>query len=373
MKGPPAPKFHGGAERWRDYGALVLFRLCELYPQQDCLNSLETRHGFRQVTSMTSGPILHLENVSKSFGGVPAVTDVSLSIRKGEIVGFLGPNGAGKTTSLRMALGYVKPDEGEVRLFGDAPGEAAFGRVGFLPEERGLYKKQTAREAIAHMARLNGIKRAEAFKRADDLLERYGLGEAKRKKNKDMSKGMAQKVQLLSAIAHDPEFYILDEPFSGLDPVNQQVLESMVREIASRGSTILFSTHVMEHAERLCDRIILMSRGGKVFEGSVEEALDHAPRRVIIASENAGLTDIVTPFSEEVTRRDDGSLDILLKREAQTPDLLENCVEGGVRLTRFEPIRASLHEAFVALVGEDVRADLEADAAADAAALEEVA
>lgn len=322
---------------------------------------------------MSSGPILHLENVSKSFGGVPAVRDVSFSVHSGEIVGFLGPNGAGKTTSLRMALGYVKPDQGHVRLFGNMPGEAAFGRVGFLPEERGLYKKQTAREAIAHMARLNGMKRSDAFRTADDLLDRYGLGEAKRKKNKDMSKGMAQKVQLLSAIAHDPEFYILDEPFSGLDPVNQRVLESMVREIASRGRTILFSTHVMEHAERLCDRIVLMSRGGKVFDGSVEEALDHAPRRVILSSENTGLADTVTPFSEEVIRRDDGSLDILLKRDAQTPDLLEKCVENNVRLTRFEPLRASLHEAFVALVGEEVRADLEADAAADAAALEELA
>ena len=321
---------------------------------------------------MTSKPILQLENVSKAFGGTPAVKNVSFSVHPGEIVGFLGPNGAGKTTSLRMALGYVKPDQGQVQLFGNQPGEAAFGRIGFLPEERGLYKKQTAREAIAHMARLNGMKRGDAFRTADDFLDRYGLGEAKRKKNKDMSKGMAQKVQLLSAIAHDPEFYVLDEPFSGLDPVNQGVLESMVREIASRGRTILFSTHVMEHAERLCDRIILMSRGGKVFDGSVEEALDHAPRRVILASENTGLADTVTPFSEEVLRRDNGSLDILLKRDAQTPDLLEKCVENGVRLTRFEPMRASLHEAFVALVGEEVREDLEADAAADAAAMEEL-
>jgi ABC-2 type transport system ATP-binding protein len=319
---------------------------------------------------MTSAPILSLDTVSKSFGGAPAVSDVSFDVRPGEIVGFLGPNGAGKTTSLRMSLGYVKPDTGSVRLFGGAPGEAAFGRVGFLPEERGLYKKQNAREAIAHMARLNGIPRREAYKTADELLDRYGLGEAKRKKNKDMSKGMAQKVQLLSAIAHDPEFYILDEPFSGLDPVNQQVLEGMVREIASRGRTILFSTHVMEHAERLCDRIVLMSRGRKVFDGTVEQALDHAPRRVVLASENSGLMETVTPFAEEMERRDDGALDLLLTRDAQTPDLLERCVEAGVRLTRFEPMRASLHEAFVALVGEDVRADLEADAAADAAAME---
>lgn len=331
---------------------------------RDTPNSLETPLRLRQGRNMrATSPILHLDAVSKSFGGVPAVTDVSFDVRPGEIVGFLGPNGAGKTTSLRMALGYVKPDSGTVHLFGAPPGEAAFGRVGFLPEERGLYKKQTAREAIAHMARLNGMKKRNAFTTADDLLERYGLGDAKRKKNKDMSKGMAQKVQLLSAIAHDPEFYILDEPFSGLDPVNQQVLESMVREIAARGRTILFSTHVMEHAERLCDRILLVNGGRKVFDGTVEAALDFAPRRVILASENTGLTETVTPFARDISRRDDGALNLLLNREAQIPDLLERCVEAGVRLTRFEPMRASLHEAFVALVGEDVRADLEEETA----------
>ncbi|MEL7232230.1 MAG: ATP-binding cassette domain-containing protein, partial [Pseudomonadota bacterium] len=261
-------------------------------------------------------------------------------------------------------------DQGHVELFGGAPGERTFGRVGFLPEERGLYKKQTAREAIAHMGRLNGMKRNDAFMTADRLLDRYGLGHAKRKKNKDLSKGMAQKVQLLSAIAHDPEFYVLDEPFSGLDPVNQKILEEMVREISDRGATILFSTHVMEHAERLCDRIVLMARGSIVFDGTVEEALAFAPRRVVLASENSGLVDAVSPFAEDIVRREDGPLDLLLKADAQVPDLLERCVDAGVRLTRFEPTRASLHEAFVALVGEDVRADLEADLAADAAALE---
>jgi ABC-2 type transport system ATP-binding protein len=314
--------------------------------------------------------ILSLQSVSKSFAGVPAVRDVSFTVAPGEIVGFLGPNGAGKTTSLRMALGYVTPDKGQVELFGGPPGERTFGRVGFLPEERGLYKKQSAREAIAHMARLNGMKRNDAFMTADRLLDRYGLGHAKKKKNKDLSKGMAQKVQLLSAIAHDPEFYVLDEPFSGLDPVNQKILEEMVREISDRGRTILFSTHVMEHAERLCDRIVLMARGAVVFDGSVDEALTFAPRRVVLASENRGLADAVTPFATELARRDDGTLDILLKTDAQVPDLLEKCVDAGVRLTRFEPTRASLHEAFVALVGEDVRADLEADRAADAAAME---
>jgi len=303
---------------------------------------------------------LSLSSVSKSFGGKPAVKDVSFTVKPGQIIGFLGPNGAGKTTTLRMALGLIKPDTGSVELFGDTPGENAFGRIGFLPEERGLYKKQSAREAIAHMARLNGIKKRPAFTLADELLDRYGLGEAKYKKNKDMSKGMAQKVQLLAAIAHDPEFYILDEPFSGLDPVNQQVLEGIVREIAARGRTIIFSTHVMEHAERLCDRIILMASGRKVFDGTTESALAQAPRRVFLASEMDGLSELAEPFAESIAEKPDGVLHVTLKPDAQAHDILERSVAQGLRLSRYEPIRPTLHEAFVALVGENVRKELEA-------------
>ena len=305
---------------------------------------------------------LSLSSVSKSFAGKPAVTDVSFTVKPGEIIGFLGPNGAGKTTTLRMALGLIKPDSGTVELFGETPGEAAFGRIGFLPEERGLYKKQTAREAIAHMARLNGLKKKTAFTLADELLDKYGLGEAKRKKNKDMSKGMAQKVQLLAAIAHDPEFHILDEPFSGLDPVNQQVLEEMVREIASRDRTIIFSTHVMEHAERLCDRIILMASGRKVFDGTTEEALAQAPRRVILGSDMDGLSELIEPFAASVDPRPSGDLALTLKPGAQAHDILERSVAQSLRLSRYEPIRPTLHEAFVTLVGEDVRQDMDLNA-----------
>lgn len=301
---------------------------------------------------MTETP-LSLKNISKSFAGKPAVQDVSFDVNAGEIIGFLGPNGAGKTTTIRMALGLVSPDAGDVSLFGQPPGPHSFGRIAFLPEERGLYKKQTARESIAHMARLNGMKAKDAFPLADELLDRYGLGEAKRKKNKDMSKGMAQKVQLLSAIAHDPEFYILDEPFSGLDPVNQQVLENMVREIADRGRTIVFSTHVMEHAERLCDRIILMAGGRKVFDGSTEEALAQAPRRLIIGSENVGLGSLLEPFAKTINQREDATLEVILKPKADSHLILEKCVNDKIKLTRFEPKAPSLHEAFVALVGRD--------------------
>jgi ABC-2 type transport system ATP-binding protein len=306
---------------------------------------------------------LSIHNVTKRFGGKLAVDDVSFTVNPGEIIGFLGPNGAGKTTTLRMALGLIKPDEGRVELFGGTPGdESAFGRIGFLPEERGLYKKQTARESIAHMARLNGMKGKDAFRLADEMLDKYGLSEAKRKKNKDMSKGMAQKVQLLSAIAHNPEFYILDEPFSGLDPVNQQVLESIVREIANAESTVIFSTHVMEHAERLCDRIILMAGGRKVFDGPTEEALAKAPRRMVIGSDTDGYKDKVAPFAKSIDQRNDGAIDLILKDEAKSQDVLEHCVAQKINLTRFEPKQPTLHEAFVAMVGKDLLATMELEA-----------
>ena len=307
---------------------------------------------------------LSIHNVTKRFAGKVAVEDVSFTVNPGEIIGFLGPNGAGKTTTLRMALGLIKPDEGHVKLFGGEPGaESAFGRIGFLPEERGLYKKQTARESIAHMARLNGMKGKEAFRIADEMLDKYGLSEAKRKKNKDMSKGMAQKVQLLSAIAHDPEFYILDEPFSGLDPVNQQVLESMVREIAEADSTVIFSTHVMEHAERLCDRIILMAGGRKVFDGTTEEALAKAPRRMVIGSDTDGYKDKVAAFAKSLEDREDGALNLILKDTAKSQDVLERCVKQKINLTRFEPKQPTLHEAFVAMVGKDLLATMELEQA----------
>lgn len=306
-------------------------------------------------------PPLSVSNITKTFSGKKAVNDVSFTINPGEIVGFLGPNGAGKTTTIRMALGLINPDQGSVSLFGEPPGPQSFGRVGFLPEERGLYKKQRARDSVAFVARLNGMGGREAYKVADDMLNCYGLSEARTKKNKDMSKGMAQKVQLLGVLANDPEFYILDEPFSGLDPVNQKNLEDMVREIAERGRTIIFSTHVMEHAERLCDRIILMGQGSKVFDGTTEAALAHAPKRLVIAAETDGLRDLVTPFCEHINMRDDGTLDLVLKPAADAQSVLEKCVDHKMKLSRFEPKRATLHEAFVSMVGQDALADMEAE------------
>lgn len=296
-----------------------------------------------------SSPVLDVQNVKKSFGGKPAVRGVSFQVSKGEIVGFLGPNGAGKTTTLRMALGLIAPDSGNVKLFGAAPGSDTFGRVGFLPEERGLYAKISARDGIAHIACLNGMKRKAALNRADEMLDRYGLGDIKRKKIKTLSKGMAQKVQLIAAIAHDPEFLILDEPFSGLDPVNQKLLEDMVREIAQRGRTIIFSTHVMEHAERLCDKIVLLSRGRKIFDGDLKQALAHAPRRLEIETPDANAEAIFAPLAQEL-KRDGDVYNITLHPDKEARHVLAESVKAKLTLIRFEPEKSDLHEAFVNLI-----------------------
>lgn len=298
--------------------------------------------------------ILSLEGVTKRYFGQTAVADFDMQVDRGQITGFLGPNGAGKSTSLRMALGIIRPDAGRARLFGKSPGASVLEQVGFLPEERGIYKKMKAEDVIIFFGRMKGMSMAAARKAAREGLERFGLGDDAKKKIKEMSKGMAQKVQIIATLAHDPEFIILDEPFSGLDPVNQKMLEDMIRDEARRGKTILFSTHVMEHAERLCDQIVLISKGRKVFDGSVPEALSQVPRRVIIESSSDHDLGAILAATGEISRQDapEGlhgwTVELVAGKDAQ--DVLKACVGAGVRLARFEPIRAHLHDVFVELV-----------------------
>jgi ABC-2 type transport system ATP-binding protein len=228
--------------------------------------------------------------------------------------------------------------------------------VGYLPEERGLYRAMSARAAIGYLARLKGVPARRAFKRADALLEAHGLGHVRHKKVKTLSKGMAQKVQVLAAIAHAPEVIIFDEPFSGLDPVNQRGLEETIRAEAANGRTILFSTHVMEHAERLCDRIVLIADGRRAFEGSVGEALALAPSVALLETDGAfDLAAALAPlgFHIEGDGEEHGARRWRAKLEngKGSRQLLQACVEAGAPLSLFEPARASLHEAFVALVG----------------------
>src|SRR6267378_6851483 len=225
---------------------------------------------------------LQLSNVTKFYGEFKAVDDVSFTVQPGSICGFLGPNGAGKTTTIRIILDILKPSSGSVTLLGHSSALDVRQRIGYLPEEKGLYKKMKAWSVIAYFATLKGLDRKTAKQRAHELLERYGLKDFANKPTDALSKGMGQKVQMLASIAHDPEFVILDEPFSGLDPVNQQVMEEIIRDMAKRERTVIFSTHVMQHAERLCDRILLIAKGRKILDGTLAEARRTIPRRVQI-------------------------------------------------------------------------------------------
>ena len=311
---------------------------------------------------------LELDAVTKRFGAFTAVRDLSMSVPKGSIVGFLGPNGAGKSTSLRMALGVLSPDEGKVNLFGASPNIESLRHVGFLPEERGLYKKMTARATISYFARLKGMSASESRKRADELLERMGLGEFARSRVSKLSKGMSQKVQILSSLAHQPDFLILDEPFSGLDPVNQQGLEDMIIEEHKRGATILFSTHVMEHAERLCDSIVMMARGRKVFDGTLDEAFGALGRAVLIGvSEGFDLDAALKPKGFEINERSGDVWRVKLPAGVDAQDALRAAIDAGAPITSFRPEEARLRDVFVSLVSEAEAEDLRQSLAGDAA------
>lgn len=304
---------------------------------------------------------LTLEAVTKRYGAYQAVSDLSFQVEKGSICGFLGPNGAGKTSTLRMILGLQPATSGRINILGADDGRKVRDRIGFLPEERGLYKKMTPVEAISFLGALKGLSLSEGRKRGRDMLEQMGLGDAQNKKLKDLSKGMAQKVQLIAAVVHRPEFVILDEPFSGLDPMNQQGLEDLIRGLAADGATVLFSTHVMQHAERLCDKVVLLARGQKAFEGTVDEARATAPRYLelegaldIRAVENLpGVTQV------QILDQMDGvrTLRASLSREAAGQEALKAAFISGLDVRRFQMRETTLHDAFIGLTGSDPNED----------------
>lgn len=305
---------------------------------------------------MMAQATLEMSEVTKRFAGFTAVDRLSFSVPAGDVIGFLGPNGAGKSTSLRMALGVMEPDAGEIRLFGDRPRLESLKRVGFLPEERGLYKKMTARDTLVHFGRLKGLDASEARRRAADLLEAAGLGGFSKSRISKLSKGMAQKVQILSTLIHRPDFLILDEPFSGLDPVNQQVLEDLIRSEHARGATILFSTHVMEHAERLCDRIVMLARGRKVFDGSLDQAFSTLGKGARLNVEAGfdlaaalGPRGLVAARTTDNGPGDAWRVDLPAGRGVQ--DVLRAAIESGAPILGFHPEQTRLRDVFVALTG----------------------
>ena len=297
--------------------------------------------------------VLSLDRVTKRFDRTLAVDDLSFDVREGEVFGFLGGNGAGKTTSLRMALDIIRPTSGRIEVLGRPPGRDNARDVGFLPEERGLYRQMTALDTIVYFGRLKGMTASDARREGLALLDRFGLAANARSTVDKLSKGMAQKVQLATAVVNRPRLLILDEPFSGLDPVNQGLLEDEIGRMRDSGSTVVFSTHVMQHAERLCDTLLLIARGKKVFDGTLDQARAELPARLSLVARQspAGLPGVESAAAGEPLADGWQVWDVRLKPGVSPGDLLETCTTQSVPLRRFEERRASLHEVFLHMVG----------------------
>jgi ABC-2 type transport system ATP-binding protein len=308
---------------------------------------------------------IEAEGLVKEFGGVRAVDGIDLAVPAGTIFGVLGPNGAGKTTTLRMLLGIIDPDAGRRTLLGEDRPLRAARRVGYLPEERGLYPGMAAREAIAFMGALRGLPLKEGRARADRMLETHGLGSARLKPIRTLSKGMAQTVQLLGTLVHRPRLIVLDEPFSGLDALNQQRLEGLIRAQAAEGVTILFSTHVIAHAERLCERVAIIAGGKLCFEGAVEEARGRLKPRVrLVTRSSDGPWRAALPAGAS---RDGGVWQFDAPDHGIEP-LLKALIDGGAGIESLSIERPGLHDAFVAIAGEAAARQMDGAGLAEAGA-----
>ncbi len=301
-------------------------------------------------------PVVQVQNVTKRFAGHTAVRNLSMNIPKGGIFGLLGPNGAGKSTTIRMMMNIITPDEGTITLFnGQGSARELSAKVGYLPEERGLYKKMKVREQLAFFGEIKGIPHRDAVTRTATWLDRLGLQDWTEKKVEDLSKGMQQKVQFIGTLLHDPELVILDEPFSGLDPVNAQVMKDVVVEMARQGKTVLFSTHIMDQAEKMCDRIVIIARGEKVVDGPLAEIKrEYGHRHVALNfTSNREAASRVLQDRTLVAKVDDygASAEVELASGSEGERLLHALVGAGVGLSRFEVVEPSLQSIFIAKVG----------------------
>ena len=308
---------------------------------------------------------IEAKGLFKAFDGKPAVRGIDIAVPEGSIYGILGPNGAGKTTTLRMLLGIIEPDSGHRSLLGhERPLEAAK-IVGYLPEERGLYPAMATREAIAFMGALRGLPLEVGRKRAEILLRENGLGDYVDKPIKSLSKGMAQTIQLFGTIVHKPKLVVLDEPFSGLDAINQGRLEHMIREEAEAGTTVIFSTHVISHAERLCERIAIIAEGQIRFEGLVSAARDRLRPQVRLKTRltEGAWRSALPPDAKSL----DGYWEFELPKKGIEP-LLKALIDGGVGVEELSIERPGLHDAFVAIAGEAAAREMAESALVDVGA-----
>lgn len=295
---------------------------------------------------------LNVDSVTKSFGDFTAVNDLSFEVGAGRIFGFLGPNGAGKTTTIRMIVGITVPDSGKVELFGRRISPKLQDRIGYLPEERGLYKKMKVSDQLRYFAALKGVSAREADRRIDEWLDRMKLSEWKEKKTTDLSKGMSQKLQFIATMLHDPDLIILDEPFSGLDPINVEFMKEVIAETKSKDKTIIFSTHMMDTAEKLCDDILLINKSRKVISGSLREIKESYGKNVVSLRCSGGdevLSDeqLVSQVIEHADEKE-----VFLADGSDSQALLKRLVESGAAVSKFELIEPSLNDIFIEKVSD---------------------
>ncbi|HHM01910.1 MAG TPA: ATP-binding cassette domain-containing protein [Caldithrix abyssi] len=296
-------------------------------------------------------PILNISHISKSYGSYKAVDDVSFTVERGSVYGVLGPNGAGKTSTIRMIMNILLPDEGNITLFDTAMNDTLKNRIGYLPEERGLYPKMKVLDMLVFLGELHLMPREEASQKALEWLRRLGLEEQKDKKVEELSKGMQQKVQIIGSLLHDPELIILDEPFSGLDPVNTNLIKDIILELKVSGKAIMLSTHMMETAEKLCDRVMMINHGRVVLQGALQPILmDHGKSSIQV--EYSGDASFVSGLPMVETADIYGNyLEVRLKEGSSRNDFIGHLL-NNIEVHSFKTMQSSLNEIFITLAGE---------------------
>ena len=295
-------------------------------------------------------PAVEVNHIVKSYADKVVVDDLSFSVAQNEIFGLIGPNGAGKTTTIRMMMDVIKPDSGEVTILGEKLTEASKNRLGYLPEERGLYRKLTVMDSIVYLASLKGMDRHSAEEKANELLSQTGMLASKRKKIEELSKGMGQIIQFIVAIIHDPQLVILDEPFAGLDPVNTELLKGMFADLRNQGKAIILSTHQMNQVEELCDRILMINNGQDVLYGDLSEIKARYRGNSVLLDFKGELGEIPGVIAK---RSHKNHTELMLDGEATPQQVLEHLVSRGMLINRFEVATPSLNEIFLKEVGKN--------------------
>jgi ABC-2 type transport system ATP-binding protein len=293
---------------------------------------------------------IEVNHIFKTYGTRPAVDDVSFDVNQGEIFGLIGPNGAGKTTTIRMMMDIIKPDSGDIKIMGEKLNDNSKNKIGYLPEERGLYKKMSVMDTIIYFASLKGVDSQLARQRGEELLKRADLLPHQNKRIEELSRGMSQIIQVIITVIHEPDLIILDEPFSGLDPVNTQLLKDLIRDLKNKGKTIIMSTHLMNDIEELCDRLLMINKGRAVLYGSLAEVKANYRNNAVLV-ETTGALGTIEGVLEQ--RPHNGAVELKLDAKTTPQMLLERLVQKGIVVNRFELSTPSLTEIFIKVAGNE--------------------